>query len=208
MGGLPQLVTGVWVGNADNSPINLGSGPGAGEIYRRYMLALIKQRGADLPVENWTAPAGMVQVETCGNLTTYGGWGWSRPADGVEPCPFAAVNTWIIPGFNDPVSAVGADLPRYGTFAVDSRNRIVDPAVCAAARNVTGLFAIAERPEWQDDLEAWIAAGTPRGKSTRAYPWAAMAMILPGDGQCVDGDAATPTPDPTLPPASAPPSAP
>ena len=208
MGGLPQLVTGVWVGNADNSQINLGSGPGAGEIYRRYMLALIKQRGADLPVENWAAPAGMVQVKTCGNLTAYGGWGWNRPADGVEPCPFTAVDTWIIPGFNDPVSAAGADLPRYGTFAVDSRNRIVDPAVCAAARSVTGLLAIAERPEWQDDLEAWIAAGTPRGKSTRTYPWRTMAMILPGDGQCVDGDAATPSPNPTLPPASPPPAAP
>jgi hypothetical protein len=206
MGGIPQLITGVWVGNADNSPMagTFGSQQGPAVIWQRFMKQVLKAKGDALPKANWSPPATMVQVTVCADTTIYGGAGWNRPADGVELCPFASSAAWIYPGFTDPIVGPAANLPRYGEFAVDSRNRVVDPTICGASRTVTGLLAVAELPELQADLEAWIAAGAPDNNKKRSYIWPTMTFVLPGDGLCVDGPIGYPTPPPSVTPSPTP----
>jgi membrane carboxypeptidase/penicillin-binding protein PbpC len=67
LGYTPQLVTGVWVGNADNSPmVNVSGVSGAAPIWNQFMsLAL-----ADQPVEEFTPPPGVLQFEVCADTGT------------------------------------------------------------------------------------------------------------------------------------------
>ncbi len=62
LGYTPDLVTGVWVGNADNTPMKGVSGvSGAGPIWHDFMLAVHKDR----PRSAFAVPAGLAQVEIC-----------------------------------------------------------------------------------------------------------------------------------------------
>lgn len=64
IGYTPDLVTGVWVGNSDNSPmINLPGSRGAGPLWHDFM----EVAHADLPVRDFVRPPGIVEYEICAN---------------------------------------------------------------------------------------------------------------------------------------------
>ena len=62
IGYTPALVTGVWVGNADNQPMEHVSGvTGAGPIWHDFMQAALKTR----PVQQFTRPDGLIDLDVC-----------------------------------------------------------------------------------------------------------------------------------------------
>lgn len=62
VGYTPELAVGVWVGNADNSPmINLSGVSGAGPIWHDFM----REALAGKPESVFTAPPGLTRVEVC-----------------------------------------------------------------------------------------------------------------------------------------------
>jgi len=62
IGYTPDLVTGVWVGNSDNSSmVNLPGAAGAGPIWHDFMEAA----HADWPVRDFVRPPGIVEYEIC-----------------------------------------------------------------------------------------------------------------------------------------------
>jgi len=62
IGYTPDLVAGVWVGNADNTPMNRVFGSrGAGPIWHDFMEEVLR----DSPVQGFAMPDGMVTVEIC-----------------------------------------------------------------------------------------------------------------------------------------------
>ena len=62
MGYTPDLVAGVWVGNADSAPMVHVSGiTGAGPIWHDFMTWALKDR----PAQDFSRPEGLVQVEIC-----------------------------------------------------------------------------------------------------------------------------------------------
>ncbi len=62
VGYTPDLVVGVWVGNADNEPMHDISGiSGAAPIWHDFMEAALKGR----PVHEFERPDGLVEVEVC-----------------------------------------------------------------------------------------------------------------------------------------------
>jgi len=64
IGYTPQLVAGVWVGNADNSSMNHLSGVStAAPIWKAFMV----KAHENLPVRQFTPPPGVVQLEICGD---------------------------------------------------------------------------------------------------------------------------------------------
>jgi 1A family penicillin-binding protein len=67
VGYTPQLVTGVWVGNADNSPmINISGVAGAGPIWNQFMTAA----HTGMAAEPFMPPAGVRQFEVCADTGT------------------------------------------------------------------------------------------------------------------------------------------
>ena len=68
VGYTPQIVTGVWVGNADRSPmVNVIGITGAAPIWQNFMEGAF--RILRLPVQNFTVPPGVEQVSQCSNGT-------------------------------------------------------------------------------------------------------------------------------------------
>ena len=62
IGYTPDIVTGVWVGNSDGTPMNRVYGSrGAGPIWHDFMLELL----GDRPTRDFAVPEGMVTVEIC-----------------------------------------------------------------------------------------------------------------------------------------------
>jgi 1A family penicillin-binding protein len=62
IGYTPELVTGVWVGNADNQPMEHVSGiTGAGPIWHEFMQAALKGR----PAHDFERPAGLMDLDVC-----------------------------------------------------------------------------------------------------------------------------------------------
>ncbi len=64
VGYTPELVTGVWVGNSDNSPMDRVAGSrGAGPIWKAFMTRALAQLG--IPPSDFARPAGIVEMEIC-----------------------------------------------------------------------------------------------------------------------------------------------
>ncbi len=93
VGYVPQIAVGVWVGNADGSPMRNVSGvSGAGPIWNDVMRAVVR----DLPVRAFSQPEGLVRVRVCtlsGMLPSanclYTRWEWF--IDGTAP---TQTDTW------------------------------------------------------------------------------------------------------------------
>jgi len=67
IGYTPDIVTGVWVGNADNSPMQGVSGlAGAGPIWHNFM----EQAHAGLPVRDFIRPPNIIEMEVCADSGT------------------------------------------------------------------------------------------------------------------------------------------
>jgi 1A family penicillin-binding protein len=67
VGYTPDLVTGVWVGNADNSPmLDIGGVSGAAPIWHNFMERAL----ADAPARDFNRPPGIVKLEICADSGT------------------------------------------------------------------------------------------------------------------------------------------
>jgi membrane peptidoglycan carboxypeptidase len=67
MGFTPDIVTGVWVGNADNTPmINVSGLAGAGPVWHNLM----ERAHEGLPVRDFTRPPAIVELEICADSGT------------------------------------------------------------------------------------------------------------------------------------------
>jgi membrane peptidoglycan carboxypeptidase len=99
VGYVPHLVTGVWVGNADNIPMRDVSGiTGAGPIWHDFMTDALHNE----PVEQFPRPDGVVQVEVCADSGLLPGdappASTSTTAQGahVIQCPYRRLEWFII----------------------------------------------------------------------------------------------------------------
>ncbi len=67
MGFTPDIVTGVWVGNADNTPmVNVSGVAGAGPIWHNFM----ERAHEGLPVHHFTRPPTIIELEICADSGT------------------------------------------------------------------------------------------------------------------------------------------
>jgi penicillin-binding protein 1C len=123
IGYTPDIVVGVWVGNADNSPMRETSGvTGAGPIFHDVMLAA----SARLPIHEFERPAGMERMTLCrlsGKLPT---------AD----CPHT-IDEWFMNG-TEPKNV--DDI--YQRVVIDDRNGLLATDTCDASHVIHKVFAV------------------------------------------------------------------
>jgi 1A family penicillin-binding protein len=95
VGYTPDLVTGVWVGNTDNTPMKdiLGVA-GAGQIWHAFMAGALEGK----PVTPFKAPQGVQQTEVCA-------------LSGMLPTPECRENTLPIHGIRQDSFVPGVNLP-------------------------------------------------------------------------------------------------
>jgi 1A family penicillin-binding protein len=78
IGFTPNLVTGVWVGNTDNSPmLKVAGSLGAGYVWKEFMDTTLRGQ----PNQPFTAPPGVVRARTCGIVEPI--FSGSNPGSGV-----------------------------------------------------------------------------------------------------------------------------
>lgn len=103
VGYTPQLVTGVWVGNTDNSQMESLSGlSGAAPIWNRVMRAA----HVGQPIRNFEPPTGATKFEVCADT-------------GASPSPACPNLTQHYFDYNRPPLAMEQDL--YKNIAIDTR---------------------------------------------------------------------------------------
>jgi membrane peptidoglycan carboxypeptidase len=168
IGYTPELVTGVWVGNADNTPMRDISGiSGAGPIWHDFMLTVLR----DAPSREFSRPDGLVRAEICadsgllakasgasvgsGSQATSPPRGDTGPGsstgnpESIVPCPMRRFE-WFIAG-TEPTEVDTS----HRQLAIDTRTDDVakehTPAEFIESRTVWVLPATGEYRAWARD---------------------------------------------------------
>jgi len=148
LGYTPNLVVGVWVGNADNQPMVDVSGiSGAGPIWNQFMRRVLRGQ----PEVAFSQPPGLVRAEVCA-------------ASGLLPTPACPLRRleWFIEGT---VPTAADNL--YQTFVIDTATGLLADAQTPPARRAERAYLVLPQ-----EARDWAARSgiepPPRGASARA----------------------------------------
>ncbi|MBI3761490.1 MAG: transglycosylase domain-containing protein, partial [Chloroflexi bacterium] len=147
VGYTPQLAVGVWVGNADNTPMVKISGvSGAGPIWHDFMRAALQAR----PPQSFVEPPGLTRVEVCALSGLL-------PSPSA-PCPYRVGEIFI--AGTEPAQTDNL----YQRFKIDTTTGQLADANTPPNRVVEKIFLVLP-PE----AESWARqAGIPRPPRQRA----------------------------------------
>lgn len=125
-----EIVAGVWLGNADNTPMReVGSDTGAAPIWHNFM----ERAHQGLPVSEFTRPPGIVELEICADSGTL-------PSD---LCPRRRTELF----FRDQ-PPLGSEYDMHRFIAIDARTGLLAAAYCPA--NVEKRYYKVYPPEARD----------------------------------------------------------
>ena len=169
IGYTPELVVGVWVGNADNHPMRGVSGvSGAGPIWHNIMENAL----AGLPVSDFVRPSGIVELEICSE-------------SGTRPGPLCPERTFELFAYDQP--------PLGPEYDIRQRLRIDTRANCVTRLPGPAEF-IQEREfhvyppdgrEWA--LQHGFEQPPPPCPESPGLSSAQAAITWPSEGQSVQG---------------------
>jgi penicillin-binding protein 1C len=165
VGYTPDLVTGVWVGNTDNSPMRDVLGvAGAGQIWHQFMVSALD----GVPATPFARPAGVVDAEVCA-------------LSGMLPTPECRENGLPVHGVVKDVFVPGVNLPtrpddwHQKAEVCKVNGKLATPLVPANARDVM-IFAHVPEP-----YRAWASAhgfvGPPSEDCSDVYQGEHIAAV-------------------------------
>jgi membrane carboxypeptidase/penicillin-binding protein PbpC len=145
VGYTPDVVVGVWAGNANNEPMAHVSGvTGAAPIWHDVMEALLKGR----PVRAFVEPPGMVQVEVCADsgLPPAERMESGGQRSGKQPIPCRHTTTELFIEGTQPTQADNW----HWLYTLDARNGLLAGPDCLPEFTTQKQYALypAEAQEW------------------------------------------------------------
>ena len=164
VGYTPEVVTGVWVGNADNTPMKNVSGiTGAAPIWHDFMTTVLRTQ----PSADFTVPNGVIELEICADSGLLPGE--ISSAEQQVPCPQRR-REWFIEG----TEPTRIDLEHLSV--------LVDPQTGQAA----GPKTLAAQPQvfWElgPEYQAWARENNfPQPPTNLAREDSAQTAGQPGD---------------------------
>ena len=180
LGYTPEIVTGVWVGNANNSEMEHISGvTGAGPLWHNFMERAL----AGKPAQDFRAPPGMVQVEVCdesGLLPT-------------EYCPTDHRHTEIFLAEQAPIQQDNV----WQKIKIDRTNNLLGTELCPDLVDEK-IFAVypPEARQWamdhnipQPPTDYSPNCPIPTGPTATPEPKPFMAITSPREGNYISGKA-------------------
>ncbi len=181
VGFVPQLVTGVWMGNSNNESMSkrdFFSAMGPGQLWRDYM----KQVLDGVPVQDWKRPDNVVTASVVAAPGKYGGYGSGLLPSGLSP--FATPEYFLKgtePRTADNWYVAGCPKPD-GTATVGMKIREIGPST------------------WAPYTQQWIKDAQQGLRSYGRYTW-----NLVGEQPCpTPSPTPTPTPTPSATPSAEP----
>lgn len=180
VGYVPSLVTGVWMGNSNNSEmsaVNFNSAMGPGQLWRDYM----KEALADTPPADWERPADIVTLNVVAAPGAFGGYGsgllpsslspFSMPENFIKGKTPARQDDWFVQG------CVKAD----GTRSVALQLKENAPAL------------------WTRYTDKWVADANAGRHTYGRYAWNVLGSQPCPSPSPSPSPTASPRPSPTLP---------
>jgi len=180
VGYVPSLVTGVWMGNSNNSEmsaVNFNSAMGPGQLWRDYM----KEALADTPPADWDRPADIVTLNVVSAPGAFGGYGsgllpsslspFSMPENFIKGKTPAKQDDWFVQG------CVKAD----GTRSVALQLKENAPAL------------------WTRYTDKWVADANAGKHTYGRYAWNVLGSQPCPSPSPSPSPTASPRPSPTLP---------
>lgn len=161
IGYTPDLLAGVWVGNADRSEMkNISGVTGAGPIWHNFM----QQALADRPVVDFARPPGIVEMEVCADSGTQPSpycparrkeiFAANQPPPGPEHDWYQLVRIdaasgrlWVDGCLGDVVEKVMAVIPPEGREWAQARGLEVAPAETCVAGTGASIVTISNPPQ-------------------------------------------------------------
>jgi len=190
VGYTPQLVTGVWMGNSDGTPMSsrdFFSAMGPGQLWRDYMKAVLK----DVPVANWQRPAGIVSARVVAAPGALGGYG-----SGLLPTslsPFSTVEYFVN----------GAAPRKLDDWSQEGCPKTASPAPPTATPSPpsdapAGAMVVKESgPDaWRAFTQAWVKDAIAGRYDYGRFPWSKLLAT----GEPCPSPSPTPTASPSLTP--------
>jgi 1A family penicillin-binding protein len=175
VGYVPQLVTGVWMGNSDNEEMShndFSSAMGPGVLWQSYMKAAL----ANTPKEDWARPANIVTAPVVVAPGAFGGYGSGLAPGGLSP--FTMNENFI-----------------KGTQPTRTDDWFVQGCPTSdGSRKVALQLKENAPPTWQRYTDKWAADANAGVHTYGRYSWNVM-----GSQPC-PSPSPSPTPSPTLPP--------
>jgi penicillin-binding protein 1C len=163
IGYTPDLLTGVWVGNADNSEMQGISGvTGAGPIWHNFMEAAL----ADRPTIDFTRPPGIVELEVCAD-------------SGTQPSQYCPHRKREIFFADQPPAPADQDWYQQMNCGGDQQVRLVLPDEAFAWAS--------QQPEWQ---ALPIASQSQCGPAVGGGGDGTIGITTPGEGATIAGTVA------------------
>ena len=168
VGYTPQVVTGVWMGNSDGSPMSsrdFFSAMGPGQLWRDYMKAVLQ----DTPVADWQRPAGIVSARVVAAPGALGGYG-----SGLLPTslsPFSTTESFVrgaVPQKLDDWSQEGC----AGNAASPTATPSVSPA--SAERSNVMVVKEAGPDAWRPYTQAWVKDAIAGRYDYGRFPWSKL----------------------------------
>jgi membrane peptidoglycan carboxypeptidase len=133
VGYTPQIVTGIWVGNSDNTPmVEMPAIVGAAPIWK----AVMEYAHRDLPVETWQRPDDIVELTVC-------------QTSGLLPTPHCPTRREIFRRGTEPTTADNV----YQLFEINSENGLLATAYTPPALIEERVFMVlpSEAADWARD---------------------------------------------------------
>jgi membrane peptidoglycan carboxypeptidase len=179
VGYVPQLVTGVWMGNSNGdlmSQRDFFSAMGPGQLWRDYMKEVL----AGVEVKDWTKPDDVISVNVVTAPGAFGGYGSGMLPSKLSPFATSelflkgtephSVDNWYVAGCPKP----------DGSTSVGMHIREVGP------------------PVWQPYTQRWIAEAAKGGHTYGRYHWDIVTS------EACPTPSVTPTPSPSTTPRPSP----
>jgi membrane peptidoglycan carboxypeptidase len=161
VGYTPDLVVGVWTGNADNAPMRGISGvTGAAPIWHDFMRGVLRE----MPARDFTRPDGLTRLEICADSGLRIADSKLQMADDASPIAHRTsyINTSSITPIPCPLRRTEWFIAGTEPAEVDrSHVRVaVDARTGTAATEVTPAEFVAERVVWllPDEFREWARA--------------------------------------------------
>jgi penicillin-binding protein 1C len=134
IGYTPELATGVWVGNSDNTPMNSVPGSrGAGPIWKSFMSRAL----ANVPPSTFQPPPGIIQMEICAD-------------SGTQPSPHCPNRRTEIFNQNQPPPDASQDL--WQAIPIDTFSGLRANELCPEAVEEKVFFVV---PPQQEAARQW-----------------------------------------------------
>jgi membrane peptidoglycan carboxypeptidase len=187
VGYTPQLVTGVWMGNSDGTPMSshdFFSAMGPGQLWRDYMKAVLK----DVPAADWSRPAGIVSARVVAAPGGSGGYG-----SGLLPTslsPFSTTEYFV----SGTVPKKQDDWSQEGCLTKPSASPAA-PSASPATEARQGVMVVKESgPDaWRTFTQAWVKDAIAGRYDYGRFPWSKLLAT----GEPCPSPSPTPSASPT-----------